>query len=483
MTDLSRQISTFALRRRTDDEVFLRALRGDPRAFSEVYRRFHSRIYGYCLARTLSPEAAHDATQEAFVRFLSADPNRVEQPVGWLFRVARNVCIDILRRQQTSAAVNNLDAVEEALAIGGGGTAETEAMGRAEADAVFLALRRVRPRYRSALVLREIHQQPLEDVAESLGVKLTTAYTILSRARDAFGRAYAEVLDLPAPCRMAVEHIYRATGTGLNHREATALEAHVAECARCRREQDLSRNQERLPALLPLLVLRAPRGLLTRATQLLADSIPALSSAGHVAGAANPALSGALGLAGAALVIALSGAAAMSGLTSVDPGLEATAHPALHQVVPMANLPRGVPEAGGGGVAGGSGAAVESRVRLTQERNRYRSRQTTSDSGTSARAGGQNDAGGGAARGSGGERQRDTLSSSGPEDVSKTRSLSGAGPASQSELHASSSAGTKTKPETPATESKPVPASADATVVDGPQTGDAGQGLGKTSGP
>ena len=70
--DASLTLRRVGIRRRSDDDVLAHAFDGDPVAFAEVYRRYHKPIYGYCLARLMDPEAAADAAQEVFVRFLKA---------------------------------------------------------------------------------------------------------------------------------------------------------------------------------------------------------------------------------------------------------------------------------------------------------------------------------------------------------------------------------------------------------------------------
>jgi DNA-directed RNA polymerase specialized sigma24 family protein len=78
------------LRGKPDEVVFQRALDGDEVAFSEVYRRYHRRIFGFCLARSMDPHTAADATQEVFMRLLKATPGSIDSPQAWLFTVAQH---------------------------------------------------------------------------------------------------------------------------------------------------------------------------------------------------------------------------------------------------------------------------------------------------------------------------------------------------------------------------------------------------------
>lgn len=267
MSAITRALEGIAIRRSSDAEAFDRALRGDSLAFAEVYRRYHDRIFAFCLSRLLSREAANDAVQEVFLRALSADASRIASPGSWLYGVARHVCIDVARTAHRDRPADADDLASDEATHPAESAAEDAALSRQAASSVLLGLRRLNPRYRSALILREIHQQPMTDVADSLGVTVPTAYTILSRARDAFGKTYAEVLGLPDTCRRAVELVYRRTGTGISESEALGLESHLTTCPGCRREAARASGGKGMRALLPLLPwasIKTP-GILTRA--------------------------------------------------------------------------------------------------------------------------------------------------------------------------------------------------------------------------
>ena len=267
MTARSLTLSAFTARRLPDEDIFVRTLRGDPIAFSEVYRRYHKRIYGYCLARSLDPDAASDATQEVFMRLLRAEPDSIDKPRAWLFSVARNVCVDAIRKHARVDPVESMPDETAALGVAAADDPAEVVLLKAEGRDAFLALRRINPRYRTALILREIHGQSSLDIGEALDATAGAVDTLVSRARDAFGVAYAGVLDLSPTCRASIELIYRRLGTGISPLEETNLESHIAECDRCRREAKKAGVPNRLAALLPFLLPARSfgRGLLSKA--------------------------------------------------------------------------------------------------------------------------------------------------------------------------------------------------------------------------
>lgn len=251
--DATLTLKRVGIRRRSDDDVFSLALDGDPIAFSEVYRRYHRRIYGYCLACLMDPEAAADAAQEVFLRFLNAPREGIEKPIAWLFAVARNVTTDIQRKRAHTPVATEADVIEGAVDKSAPDAAD-EFLGREDARNVFIALRQLRPRYRTALILRELHHQSSADMADAFETTPGAVDTIVSRARDAFGRAYGEVADLPSDCREAVAAIYKRKGTGLDAVEESRLDTHLVVCAHCRTEAKRASRLDGLSALLPFLV-------------------------------------------------------------------------------------------------------------------------------------------------------------------------------------------------------------------------------------
>jgi RNA polymerase sigma-70 factor (ECF subfamily) len=87
-----------------EDELTLIArARRDPRAFDELYRRYHRQIFGYLLTYAETSEDAADLTRHVFLRALEALPAYEEKGVAfsaWLFRIARNAATDSYRRRK-----------------------------------------------------------------------------------------------------------------------------------------------------------------------------------------------------------------------------------------------------------------------------------------------------------------------------------------------------------------------------------------------
>lgn len=272
-----------ALRRLDDEALLARAREGQEVAFAELYRRFHGLVYGYCLARLMDPSAADDVAQDTFLRInRSGAADEIHSARAWIFTVARSAVIDHVRRVKRAPASVSVD--DDFDVASNGPDAAEGAMRREDAKMVFLALARLRPRYRTALVMREMHGMSSAEIGDALELKSGAVDTLVCRARDAFGREYAGLAALSPDCRRAVEYIYRERGSGIDAAERGWLDDHVSGCPRCAREHGLASDPKRLAMLLPLMSVR-PEGLsiLQRAMDVFGSAPASVEAVGMMA--------------------------------------------------------------------------------------------------------------------------------------------------------------------------------------------------------
>jgi RNA polymerase sigma-70 factor (ECF subfamily) len=86
-----------------EGQQLLAARRSDSGAFEVLVRRHQGPLYNFCFRMLGQAEDAADVAQETFVQLYShlARLDEREPLAPWLFRVARNRCIDIIRRRRT----------------------------------------------------------------------------------------------------------------------------------------------------------------------------------------------------------------------------------------------------------------------------------------------------------------------------------------------------------------------------------------------
>ncbi|MFL5767460.1 MAG: sigma-70 family RNA polymerase sigma factor [Actinomycetota bacterium] len=171
-----------------DGALARRAADGDDEAFAELVRRHEARVYSIALRMTGRQEDARDAAQDAFVtayRKLSSFRGDAAFTT-WLHRVTVNATYDLLRkRSRTPEPVAEVPEPVAASHI------EDPAGRVAERLEVRDALALVPEEFRAVLVLRDMEDLPVEEVAEILGLPVGTVKSRCHRARVALGRILA----------------------------------------------------------------------------------------------------------------------------------------------------------------------------------------------------------------------------------------------------------------------------------------------------
>ncbi|MGD8399076.1 MAG: RNA polymerase sigma factor [Anaerolineae bacterium] len=84
-----------------ETELIRRAQRGDAEACAMLYDRHYDAVYRYCFFRVGEVEVAQDVAGEVFLRMvekLHTYKVRGRPLLAWLYTIARNLCIDVHRR-------------------------------------------------------------------------------------------------------------------------------------------------------------------------------------------------------------------------------------------------------------------------------------------------------------------------------------------------------------------------------------------------
>jgi RNA polymerase sigma-70 factor (ECF subfamily) len=179
----------------TDQEVVVLARHGQDAAYRELVRRYERPVFSLVYRMVRDRELAEDLTQETFVKALNAiESYRPEFKFSsWIFKIANNAAIDQLRRRELdtlsldgSPHAETPEAIEAtALQIGDRQeTALEEVEARELGGEIETAIARLRPEYRSCILLRHVEGRPYEEIAEILGLPLGTVKTYIHRARN-----------------------------------------------------------------------------------------------------------------------------------------------------------------------------------------------------------------------------------------------------------------------------------------------------------
>ncbi len=163
---------------------------GDVEQLSILFERHHARLFGFCLGILGNREAARDLVQEVFFRLLKyRDSFRPEAPFApWLYRLARNACIDQLRRSgRERPADPDLDRADPAPLV------EEELERRDELQKLQSALARLPEDKRELLLLARSGTLSYEQIATLLGCTVGALKVRVHRALQLLREVYARV--------------------------------------------------------------------------------------------------------------------------------------------------------------------------------------------------------------------------------------------------------------------------------------------------
>jgi RNA polymerase sigma factor (sigma-70 family) len=245
------RMPAFRLRSLGDDRLGRLVAAGDERAFAIVYERYYQPLYRYCRSIVGDPDDAADALQNtmaAALRALTGETREIKLK-PWLFRIAHNECISLLRGRRPQVEI---DDSLELIAPEGADAFTRERLRQLVAD-----LQELPDAQRSALVMRELSGLGYEEIATAVGGNAASARQSVFEARSALH-------ELAEGRAMDCEGVRRALsdndGRVLRGRK---LRSHLRACGSCRdfrgligtRKRDLALMAPPIPAALAAGVL------------------------------------------------------------------------------------------------------------------------------------------------------------------------------------------------------------------------------------
>jgi RNA polymerase sigma factor (sigma-70 family) len=282
-----------------DDRLVEQMRRGNELAFEVAFERHGGAILGYCRHMLGSLEEAEDAVQHTFAsawRDLGTGGEREIALKPWLFTIARNRCLSMLRARREQRELPELATA--------GLSDEVER--RAELRELLRDISELPAEQREALLLSEAGDLAHGEVAGVLGCEVPRVKSLVFRARSALiARREARA----TPCEEIREQLANLRGPSLRRNE---LRLHLAACPSCSAYHEQVREQrELLAAALPV----TPGGGLELSVLAAAGIGGGGAAAAGLAGggAAAAGIGTAFGVAGSSLVAKLALVGVMAG--------------------------------------------------------------------------------------------------------------------------------------------------------------------------
>lgn len=188
----------------TDQEIVVLARQGREAAYRELIGRYQRPVFSLIYRLVRDREKSEDLAQETFIKVLNAldryDPSYKFS--SWIFKIAHNTSLDHLRKKElpTLSLEGSPHAAtpsdQEATAIQATSSEETPedyAASRELGATLEAAIGKLRPEYRTAIVLCHVEGWPYEEIAATMGVPLGTVKTYIHRARNELKKELAHL--------------------------------------------------------------------------------------------------------------------------------------------------------------------------------------------------------------------------------------------------------------------------------------------------
>jgi RNA polymerase sigma factor (sigma-70 family) len=281
-----------------DAKLIAMARNGNTGAFETIVDRYQSRLLGFCRQMLHSTEDAEDVLQEVFVnayRAMLADEREINlRP--WLYRIARNRCLNHLRKP-TADAQESMDMVP---AVEAASTAE-KVSNREEFRQLLTDVGKLPETQRTALLLREMDAMSYEEIAATMETSVPSVKSLLVRARISLAEAsQARQLtcgEVRLELAEAAEGLRKVSGP---------VRRHVRDCEECADFRTQVRSNDKVMAAL------FPAGALVAFKSFIAGKL----GFGGASGGASAGATGGAGAAGAGATATAGTAGATAAATS-----------------------------------------------------------------------------------------------------------------------------------------------------------------------
>ncbi|MFY9176062.1 MAG: sigma-70 family RNA polymerase sigma factor [Caldicoprobacterales bacterium] len=176
-----------------ESQLVEKSMDGDLDAFEELVLLFDKKIYNYCLRMTNNYSDAEDLAQEVFLKVYRNLKNfRKDSKFStWIYRIAYNTCIDNYRKKRLKLlSLSKIDDDQQEIDIPSPEPLPEEQVISSEKYRLIKeCIADLKPRYKSAIILRDIQNYSYKEIAEILDIPIGTVKSDINRGRALLRKA------------------------------------------------------------------------------------------------------------------------------------------------------------------------------------------------------------------------------------------------------------------------------------------------------
>jgi RNA polymerase sigma-70 factor (ECF subfamily) len=180
------------------DEIIERCLNGDQGAWESIVRLYRRKVFNVAYKFVGSHDQAEDLTQDIFLKlFKSLDTfDRRANFQTWLISVSRNLCIDHYRsvRKERETINRDVDPADHP-PVSTDTRADVQLEQRDRVRLLRLALDKLAPTLRTAVMLRDIQELSYQEIATKLRLPEGTVKSRINRGRTELARQIQKLRD------------------------------------------------------------------------------------------------------------------------------------------------------------------------------------------------------------------------------------------------------------------------------------------------
>jgi RNA polymerase sigma-70 factor (ECF subfamily) len=172
----------------SDEELMSQVKMRKVDSFEALFARYRKPLFNFIFRMIGDFHKAQDIFQETFLRVFH-HAQRYDESLNfppWLYQIARNLCLEEIRRQKRNEIISLDEGVErQPLKLSDRGTPDEELEAAETEQIVAEALLRLSEEQREVFLLRENHGLSYEEMSRITGLSVSAVKSCLHRARMA----------------------------------------------------------------------------------------------------------------------------------------------------------------------------------------------------------------------------------------------------------------------------------------------------------